>query len=147
MFKEIVVQKYFCDKCGKEITGTVFSPLWGELALDGDGNYNRDGDIINIDICGACLEEVTRTLVNSVKAEEKITENDKNSEKNDEKPRKKSKGGNKSTLDDGKIMALHRAGWTNAKIADEMGVSGWTIGQHIQKMEAGGAFVDDFEED
>ena len=37
-------------------------------------------------------------------------------------------------LDNGKIAALHRAGWSNEKIADEMGVTGVTIGNRIKKM-------------
>lgn len=36
-------------------------------------------------------------------------------------------------LDHGKIMALHKAGWGNAKIADEMGCSVQTIINHIQR--------------
>ena len=34
-------------------------------------------------------------------------------------------------LDHGKIMALHRAGWSTAKIADEMGCTAQTIRNHI----------------
>lgn len=37
-------------------------------------------------------------------------------------------------LDNGKIAALHRAGWTNEKIADEMHTTGVTIGSRLKKM-------------
>ena len=37
-------------------------------------------------------------------------------------------------LDNGKIAALHRAGWTNEKIADEMHTTGVTIGARLKKM-------------
>lgn len=36
-------------------------------------------------------------------------------------------------VDHGKIMALHRAGWSVAKIADEMRVSDQTVRNHIQQ--------------
>ena len=45
-----------------------------------------------------------------------------------EEPKKKRK-----TIDHGKIMALHRAGWSVAKIADEMRVSDQTVRNHIQQ--------------
>ena len=41
-------------------------------------------------------------------------------------------------LDNGKIAALHRAGWSNEKIADEMGTTGVTIGNRIKKMKEKG---------
>ena len=150
MYKEIIVQKYFCDLCKKEIPGSVFSPVWGELKPDGEGNYERNGDIINVDICYNCVDKAEKMIFNLFQkddeAEEKTTEIDKNSEKIDEKPQKTNAKGRKSNLDDGKIMALRRAGWNNTKIAEEFGVSSWTISQHIKKAEASGAFVDNFEE-
>lgn len=38
-------------------------------------------------------------------------------------------------VDVGKIRALHNAGWSRAKIADEMGVSLVTVGKYINKQE------------
>ena len=37
-------------------------------------------------------------------------------------------------LDNGKIAALHRAGWSNEKIAEEMKTTGVTIGTRLKKM-------------
>lgn len=37
-------------------------------------------------------------------------------------------------LDNGKIGALHKAGWSNEKIAEEMGTTGVTIGARLKKM-------------
>lgn len=34
-------------------------------------------------------------------------------------------------------MALHRAGWNNVKIADEMGLSAVTVGKYVQKLSEG----------
>lgn len=36
-------------------------------------------------------------------------------------------------VDHGKIVALHKAGWSTAKIADEMGCSGQTVLNHLAK--------------
>lgn len=156
MYKEIIVQKYFCDCCGKEISGSVFSPVWGEFKLEDGENYNRDGDIINVDVCEACKDEAEKMIFGlfhpEEEAETEITENDKNSEESDENKQipteneeKPTPTGRKSDLDDDKILALRRAGWTIAKIADEMGVSQGTISKHLKDMNAS-AFVSSLEE-
>lgn len=44
------------------------------------------------------------------------------------------KKGRKKALDTGKLKALRAAGWTVAKIADEMGVSEPTIRNYIHKL-------------
>lgn len=154
MLKEVTTLHYYCDKCGKEITDTVYSPIWGEFYPE--ENYNRDGDIINVDVCEACKDEAEKMIFGlfhpEEEAETEITENDKNSEESDENTQIPTKNeekptptGRKSDLDDGKILALRRAGWTIAKIADEMGVSQGTISKHLKDMNAS-AFVSSLEE-
>lgn len=61
---------------------------------------------------------------------------DKFMEKIEIRPVRK-RGGGKRPLDDGKIGALRRAGWSLAKIADEMGCSAQTVANRLAKMEAG----------
>lgn len=39
----------------------------------------------------------------------------------------------KKRVDHGKVNALHKAGWSAAKIADEMGISVATVYNHIDK--------------
>lgn len=46
----------------------------------------------------------------------------------------KKPGKSRKQIDTGKIMALHNAGWTNAKIADEMGLSAVTVGKYVKKL-------------
>lgn len=53
----------------------------------------------------------------------------------EDKPKRK-RGGQKKPIDDGKIEALRRAGWSLAKIADEMGCSPQTVANRLAKMEA-----------
>ncbi|MCD8366117.1 MAG: helix-turn-helix domain-containing protein [Clostridiales bacterium] len=38
-------------------------------------------------------------------------------------------------VDVGKIMALHNAGWSNVKIADEMDLHPVTVGKYIKQEE------------
>jgi hypothetical protein len=40
----------------------------------------------------------------------------------------------KKKIDKGKIMALHNAGWSGKKIADEMGVSQGTVSTYLKEM-------------
>lgn len=37
-------------------------------------------------------------------------------------------------IDTGKLLALHKAGWRNVKIAEELGVSDVTVGNYLRKM-------------
>lgn len=51
-------------------------------------------------------------------------------------PKKKTAGnvGRGKTIDTGKLLALHKAGWSNVKIADEMGVSDVTVGKYLKQL-------------
>lgn len=52
-----------------------------------------------------------------------------------EEPKKREKGRpKKKSLDLGKVKALHDAGWSNAKIADELKVSTSTIQRAVTEM-------------
>lgn len=55
-----------------------------------------------------------------------------------EEPESKSSKYGRKNLDEGKIGALHKAGWTNEKIAEEMGTTGVTIGARLKKMKERG---------
>lgn len=41
-------------------------------------------------------------------------------------------------VDTGKILALHRANWSNVKIAGEMGISDVTVGKYLKQMKGEG---------
>lgn len=51
-------------------------------------------------------------------------------------PKKRKRGGQRKPIDDGKIGALRKAGWSLVKIADEMGCSPQTVANRLAKMEA-----------
>lgn len=48
-----------------------------------------------------------------------------------EKPKKT---GKRTKIDRGKVMALHNAGWTNKKIADEMECSEWSVSMILKEL-------------
>ena len=48
------------------------------------------------------------------------------------KTESKKKGG-PAGIDHGKLIALHKAGWSTAKIADELGCSSQTVLNHIKQ--------------
>ena len=56
----------------------------------------------------------------------------------EETPKARNKVGVRLNLDNGKIKALHKAGWSNSKIAEEMGTTDVTIGARIKKMKERG---------
>ena len=51
-----------------------------------------------------------------------------------ESPKAVKSGVKRKTLDWGKIQALHDAGWSHAKIADEMGATTGTISSGLSKL-------------
>ena len=50
------------------------------------------------------------------------------------KETEKPHGGKKKLIDTGKLLALHKAGWSNVKIADELGISDMTVGRYLKMM-------------
>lgn len=44
-------------------------------------------------------------------------------------------GKKRKAIDTGKLMALHKAGWSNVKIADELEISDVTVGKYLKQME------------
>ena len=69
-----------------------------------------------IDLCCECVQKL-RTLVNNWLKNDTTT--------NSEEPKR---------IDDGKIAALRRAGWTIKAIAEEIGCSKPTIIKHLKDM-------------
>lgn len=73
-----------------------------------------------------------------------FTEDEEPEEESEPEPEaeRRTPGRRRLDLDIGKVMALHRAGWSNVKIANEMGVSPATIQRcvnaHIEEGEKDG---------
>lgn len=104
---------YYCDLCGKEIRGQRMT-LKAKISPVGEEKGKTAGCF---DICEDCTSGVLDEL-------EKFF--GEKTEPKQEKPKaakpKKEKTA-KQTIDRGKVMALHKAGWPAGKIADEMGCS------------------------
>lgn len=55
------------------------------------------------------------------------------------KPKAEPKKSGPTGIDHGKLIALHKAGWSIEKIADEMGCTTTTVRNHIRQEEQNGA--------
>ena len=99
---------YYCDRCGKEITE---NPLSFEVVI----RRSESGIMENVDgvtdICESCANDLMERIRKLILSAE-------------EKPKKEAK---KQTVDRGKVVALAKAKWSVAKIADEMRCSQQTV--------------------
>ncbi len=122
---------YICNRCNKEIRteGAYIIPHSFDLMT---GEMLKEAEILDKDVhfCMGCAKEIMEEILRP--SEEKPPENIRKAGK---RPRKGER------LDAGKVMALHRTGWDNAKIADEMGATERQIYQciryQIKKMNLG----------
>lgn len=73
-------------------------------------------------------------LAEEAQVPEPATSPDKDPEPEPEPTKRKPNPGSTKVLDEGKIKALRVAGWSIAKIADEMGVSVPTIANRLKKI-------------
>ena len=98
------------------------------MTIDGDMN------MISVDMAIAIWEKLSEEIPATFhpKKEPKKVEPVKIKVPKAEKP-VKAEEPKRKTLDDGKIKALRKAGWSLEKIADEMGVSAQTISNHLNK--------------
>ena len=117
---------YFCDRCGKQSADII---QLGHRRIDTESGYELDHEW-EAELCPTCYKEIDDTIVHMIwhpeyKAPTQVISPTA-------KP-KKATNSRKLDLDLGKIAALHNAGWTNQKIADEMGVSSVTIGNRMQE--------------
>lgn len=112
---------YYCDKCGKPL---IIGKPWMQV----------DRSEKHYDFCDECEEVIQIFINNFLHPQEPEAP-----EPAPEAPRKvipkAPPGGDRRSLklDLGKVGALHAAGWSNAKIAQEMGCSPQTIGNHLDK--------------
>lgn len=117
MHEEVVIVKkmlYICNRCGQEIKeqGSRIIPHFFDTAteeqLEGITVPEDDGVHFCVECTKAIMAELTRPP------------DEEKSGKEHEGGEKKPSGKKRRRLDTGKVMALHRAGWSNGQIADEM---------------------------
>lgn len=105
--------KYFCDRCGNEITGAIGRI---QIAIGDSPRFREEGQA---DYCVECIEEIV-SLIRAAPAEPET-----------KAPEPKEKKSAPKRIDYGKIMALKRAGWGNQQIAEEMQMSKNALAQAI----------------
>ena len=121
---------FYCDRCGKEITGVVNSLATVRFNVNVD-DYADDMDIERgADLCWDCYQVVDEAVLHLVNDVRKAPEPEP---KPEPKPAKVRKPAKRKPLDLGKIGALTRAGWSVKKIAEELGVSENTIYNHMNE--------------
>ena len=123
-----------CDRCGAEIDGQeksgIIMLIWNdaETGLQISEGAERD-------YCPSCfaalkciIETPAAKLAPATCVAPKPVDvwTDEQPETPEDKPKAK-----RQKIDRGKVMALHNAGWNNAKIADEMGCSAWSVSSII----------------
>lgn len=134
--------RILCDRCSREISGYPVRIVPEQVDRDSGDSYpdnNRLPEwaekILDKDFCVACTEKIVRYALGGMKKNPEFEEAVKdmmestaprsNQEKTqnvsdtDEEDRKSGK----SKIDAGKIMALTKAGWSAAQIADEMKIN------------------------
>ncbi len=114
--------KIICDRCGAEIKPGKIGYVALNFRETVGGGFAAANMFEDFHFCSACMEKIADFITNPAK-------NEKAEMATKEEPAKAvtpepDKAANpRRRIDYGKIMALHNAGWSNAKIADEMGMT------------------------
>lgn len=118
---------FYCDRCGKMVDGLKYQ-LAVYWTSEEDLNLDPWELETGADLCRDCYKEIDNMVAFMVKNPTIHFDGGKQIVPKDPK-----KQNNRTKLDIGKIGALLRAGWSMAKIADEMGVSAQTIANHKEE--------------
>lgn len=114
-----------CDRCGKIFPGDSDNTgyiIMGWRSIYSYGDEDPHPQYKDFDFCEDCMNQIREVVENVKKPEPELV-----IKKKPVPPNNKI-----SDVDVGKIRALHNAGWSNAKIADEMGISDPTIRKYIR---------------
>ena len=111
-----------CDRCGAEFAPKTITRIgyislnWRDIATD---DLQEDNPLSDNDYCEDCMRAIAEFIYQKPEVVAL------------EPPAQPVKG---KGLDKGKIKALHDAGWSSQKIADEMKVTPQIINYHLRKM-------------
>ena len=143
--------KYFCDRCGAEMTKEKRYGFVSVNARDkAEGDLLEENEFESWLFCKKCTEDIrryVRTLpLKPSQNEEKRSEPAKSEKKPQETVSEEAKDESttgKKKYDVGKIMALKKAGWKVKDIADEMKMTPQQVSNQIylynKKMQENGA--------
>ena len=136
---------------GASVTAVDVAMMMGmlKMARIKTGKYTQDNfvDLAGYAACGAEVAELDaskkqdETLQKPQHVKELIAERDENREEITEPdqcdtPPEKKRGKRAKKLDVAKIKTLHNAGWSAAKIADELNCAIGTVYLHLKRMRA-----------
>ncbi len=119
---------YICNRCGKEIRteGARILPHFFDFATDGTLGEVEIPDN-DVHFCMGCMKKVMEEILKLPEAGDGgDTEEGRDGKEKKTRPKKEKR------LDAGKVMALHRAGWSNEQIAGEMGATERQVYQCIR---------------
>lgn len=124
---------FYCDRCGKmipdkSIMHQLMTKLVDVLDVCTSGFAEEEEEEEGAELCADCYKEIDGMVAFMVENPTIHFDGGKQIVPKDPK-----KQNNRKKLDIGKIGALLRAGWSMAKIADEMGVSAQTIANHKEE--------------
>lgn len=135
---------YICDRCKREIEKNPVKLIAKEVDRESEDYLYGDPypELKLLDLCKNCGDSIVglikRHCARGVPAtvnqdfEKAVEEAVQDFLEKDPPPTEKSKA---RKIDQGKVMALHKAGWTAAKIADEMQCSVQAVYNILKKGE------------
>ena len=131
------MRKIICDRCGTEITGDRIGYVAAGWKAPSDKSFLNKNPYEHADFCEHCMNVIVACIDNvDISMEEPEAVEDPVQEEPEEPVVQVQKAAVRKSVDKGKVGALSKAGWSNAKIADEMGVSSERIRQILKELEA-----------
>lgn len=128
---------YYCDKCGKLITGPKFqlATYWTDLEDPNEFEWDVDK---GADLCEDCNKECDDMVAWFIQHRDYHI--GAPAEKPEPAPKRQNikhgTGGKKKDLDLGRMAALRNAGWSYEKIADDLRCSAQTVANRMEEAQA-----------
>lgn len=123
-----------CDRCGKTIEGARVGFISWEWLVRPKDEIPMPNPFEHWDFCEECMANIKMVIEHKIEAAAVPDPAEPEPEKKPEKKAKKEKGtkmGAPRTIDRGKLFALAKAGWSYAKIADELNCSKGTVAKIV----------------
>ena len=119
---------FYCDRCGKEITGTVYqlATIW----FGADAPEATECDY-GADLCAECSRIVDDAVLAEMQIGKQLQQIEEAKAKKAEKKIAPKVKKAKYDIDLGKVDALRKAGWSWEKIGEEFHCSAQTIVNHV----------------
>lgn len=124
-----------CDRCGKTIEGVRIGSISWEWLVGPKEEIPMPNPFEHWDFCEDCMNNIRMVIEHKIEAEP-VPDPEEQQPDSEPKKRKRNPGGKMGApkkIDRGKVFALRKAGWTAAKIADEMKCSLGTVKRILQE--------------